>query len=228
MTAERNILSAFWIVSGIHLAALLSQVKLAEQISKPALMALLAAYAIVRKAPRILTAALALSCVGDALLQFSANSETMFIAGMACFAAAHVNLTVLFIGRTTRGRGMRVLLAGMCYVAIWVSLVTLIWSDLGSLQIAVAAYSIVLAANATFSTAAGFRAGLGGALFFLSDSLVATRLADWPQLPAAGVWVMATYIGAQYLLTSALTYVQKNPPQALHTVPDGRRFGVSR
>ena len=47
----------------------------------------------------------------------------------------------------------------------------------------------------------GRYAALGGALFLLSDALIATGIADWPQLPAHDFWIMLTYIAAQYLLT---------------------------
>lgn len=52
------------------------------------------------------------------------------------------------------------------------------------------------------SSAFGLRAGVGGALFLLSDTLIATGVADWPQLPRPDFWIMATYAAAQYLLAT--------------------------
>ncbi|GGZ34313.1 hypothetical protein GCM10010365_64050 [Streptomyces poonensis] len=43
-------------------------------------------------------------------------------------------------------------------------------------------------------------AALGGFLFLLSDTLIATGVAEWPRLPRPDLWVMLTYLAAQYLL----------------------------
>jgi uncharacterized membrane protein YhhN len=60
-------------------------------------------------------------------------------------------------------------------------------------------------------TVTAFRAGLlgpvtalGGALFLLSDTLIATGIAGWPQLPRPDFWVMLTYLTAQFLLTAGV------------------------
>lgn len=55
------------------------------------------------------------------------------------------------------------------------------------------------------SSALGLRAGAGGALFLLSDTLIATGVAEWPQLPRPDFWIMATYLAAQYLLATGVT-----------------------
>jgi hypothetical protein len=41
-------------------------------------------------------------------------------------------------------------------------------------------------------------------LFLLSDGLIAAGLADWPRPPVPQFWIMATYVAAQYLLTTGL------------------------
>lgn len=41
---------------------------------------------------------------------------------------------------------------------------------------------------------------MGGALFLLSDTLIATGVADWPQPPVPDLWIMLTYAAAQFLL----------------------------
>lgn len=46
----------------------------------------------------------------------------------------------------------------------------------------------------------GLVAGLGGALFVVSDMLIATGVAEWPQPPRPDLWIMLTYLAAQYLL----------------------------
>ena len=46
----------------------------------------------------------------------------------------------------------------------------------------------------------GVRGGIGGAVFVVSDSLIALNTFDVLTLPAHEVWVMATYVAAQVLL----------------------------
>ncbi|MGW5347007.1 lysoplasmalogenase family protein, partial [Streptomyces sp. NPDC004050] len=83
------------------------------------------------------------------------------------------------------------------------SSVGLLWGDLpADLRIPVACYSLLLTAMACRAGVFGLRAGVGGALFLLSDSLIASGVAAWPQLPRPDFWIMATYAAAQYLLTT--------------------------
>jgi uncharacterized membrane protein YhhN len=79
-----------------------------------------------------------------------------------------------------------------------------LWPGLGDLRIPVAVYSLLLTSTAVTSARLGWRTGLGGALFLLSDTLIATQLADWRELPGHEFWIMATYVVAQYLLMSGL------------------------
>ncbi|CAM5620019.1 hypothetical protein SMICM304S_03618 [Streptomyces microflavus] len=46
----------------------------------------------------------------------------------------------------------------------------------------------------------GRYAAAGGALFLLSDALIATGIAESARLPVPDFWVMSTYIAAQFLL----------------------------
>ncbi|MEU3773819.1 lysoplasmalogenase [Streptomyces sp. NPDC032472] len=164
-------------------------------LAKPLLMPLLVAYVVLTRprAPRLLVAALLFGWGGDLALLFDA--EPAFLIGMGSFAAGHVCYLVLFgRGRTHPG-------LGAAYAAALLGTVGLLWSDLpAALRIPVACYSLLLTAMAYRSSALGPRAGLGGALFLLSDSLIATGVAAWPQLPRPDFWIMATYAAAQYLL----------------------------
>lgn len=90
------------------------------------------------------------------------------------------------------------------YAVVWAGLVTAMWSGLGALQVPVAAYSLLLTGTAVTAAGLGWLTGLGGALFFISDGLIAGRLADLPQPPMPSLWIMSTYIAAQYLLASGV------------------------
>ncbi|MFE7601078.1 lysoplasmalogenase [Streptomyces sp. NPDC057494] len=194
-TSSRALLAAFALAAVVDLVSLLAGAEPGHQLAKPLLMPLLAAYAVTRGAPKLLTAALLLGWGGDVLLL--SDADWAFLAGMGSFAAGHVCYLVLFGRRRTSPA------LGALYAVALTGTVVLLWPDLpAELRIPVAGYSLLLTAMAYRSSAFGPLAGLGGALFLLSDTLIATGVADWPQLPAPDFWVMLTYIAAQYLLTA--------------------------
>lgn len=193
--AGRALLAAFAVATAADLGSLLADWHTGHLLAKPLLMPLLVAYVITRRAPRLLVAALLFGWGGDLALLF--DTDPAFLIGMGSFAAGHVCYLVLF-GRRRTGP-----LLGAAYAAALLSTVTLLWGDLpAELRIPVAGYSLLLTAMAYRSSALGPRAGLGGALFLISDTLIATGVAEWPQLPRPDFWVMATYAAAQYLLAT--------------------------
>ncbi|MET9886828.1 lysoplasmalogenase [Streptomyces sp. NPDC006430] len=187
------LLGAFAAATVVDLVSLLAGWHLGHVIAKPLLMPLLVGYVITRRAPRLLIAALLFGWGGDLALLFDA--DVAFLVGMGSFAAGHVCYLVLFGRRRTHPA------LGGAYAAALLATVGLLWGDLpADLRIPVAGYSLLLTAMAYRSSALGLKAGLGGALFLLSDTLIATGVAAWPQLPRPDFWVMATYLAAQYLL----------------------------
>ncbi|MFB7246453.1 lysoplasmalogenase [Streptomyces populi] len=193
--AARVLLVCFALTAAVDLLSLLAGADSAHRIAKALLMPLLAAHAGVRGAPRLLLAALLLGWCGD--LALLSDADPAFLAGMASFAAGHVCYLVLF-RRTARARDARLVLAYATALAV---LVVLLWPGLpAGLRVPVAGYSLLLTAMAYGATRLGPVAALGGILFMLSDTLIATGVADWPQLPKAAFWIMLTYIAAQFLL----------------------------
>ncbi|MFJ7334090.1 lysoplasmalogenase [Streptomyces sp. NPDC101110] len=196
------LLAAFGLVAAVDLVCLAAGADVGHAVAKPLLMPLLALWAAVRKAPRPLLAALLFGWGGDVLLL--SDAEPAFLAGMASFAAGHVCYLVLFAAhgsRHTLSRARAGVLA-LAYAAALVTTVALLWPDLpADLRVPVAGYSLLLTAMAYRSaTRLGLFAGLGGALFLLSDTLIATGVAEWPQPPAPDFWIMLTYIAGQLLL----------------------------
>ncbi|MFC8792305.1 lysoplasmalogenase [Streptomyces cinereoruber] len=191
----RALLAAFGLAAAADLVSLLAGAELGHQIAKPLLMPLLAAYAATRGAPKLLVAALLFGWGGDVFLL--SDADWAFLVGMGSFAAGHVCYLVLFGRRRTSPA------LGALYAAALAGTVALLWPDLpAELRIPVAGYSLLLTAMAYRASSLGLLAGLGGALFLLSDTLIATGVAEWPQLPAPDFWIMLTYIAAQYLLTT--------------------------
>ncbi|GGZ79311.1 lysoplasmalogenase [Streptomyces subrutilus] len=195
--AGRAALAGFALAAAGDLGSLLAGWDPGHLVFKPLLMPLLVAYVLTRGAPRLLVAALLFGWGGDLALLFDADPA--FLVGMGSFAAGHVCYLVLF----GRGRTSPVL-AGAYAVAL-LGTVALLWGDLPpELRVPVAGYSLLLTAMAYRSSAFGAWAGAGGALFLLSDTLIATGVAAWPQPPRPDFWIMATYLAAQYLLAGGV------------------------
>jgi YhhN-like protein len=62
-------------------------------------------------------------------------------------------------------------------------------------------------------------AAAGGALFLLSDSLIAAGLADWPRPPGHEVWIMLTHAAAQALLAAGVLGAGPPAPHPTGLVP---------
>ncbi|WP_409240172.1 lysoplasmalogenase [Streptomyces sp. PA5.6] len=201
--APRTVLGAFGVAALGDLLALLADFGPGHAVCKPLLMPLLAAYVALRNGPGLLIAALLFGWGGDTFLLFDA--EPAFLAGMGSFAAGHVCYLVLFTRygvRASRARGAGLVAA---YAVALIGTVALLWPDLpADMRGPVAGYSLLLTAMAFGATTLGPAAAAGGALFLLSDTLIATGVADWPQLPRPDFAIMLTYIAAQFLLAQGV------------------------
>ncbi|MFI5722518.1 lysoplasmalogenase [Streptomyces cyaneofuscatus] len=193
----RPLLIAFLLAAAVDLVGLLAGLDTVHLVAKPLLMPLLAAYAAVRGGPRLLIAALLFGWGGDVFLL--ADNDLAFLLGMGSFAVGHVCYLTLFGRGQAQTRAS--LAAGIAYAVVLAVFLVLIWSDLpAELRVPVAGYSLLLTAMAWRAGVLGRYAAAGGALFLLSDALIATGIAEWPRLPAPDFWVMLTYIAAQLLL----------------------------
>lgn len=218
--AHLALLTAFALAATVDLTSLAVGFHGGHIVAKPLLMPLLAAWAATRGAPRLLVAALLCGWGGDVLLL--SDADPAFLAGMASFAAGHACYLALF-ARHGAPRARAALLAPAYGVAL-VTTVTLLWPDLpADLRVPVAGYSTLLVAMAcTAALRLGPVAGAGGALFLLSDTLIATGVADWPQLPRPDLWIMLTYIAAQFLLASGTLRAPEARPGPMATYGEVR------
>ena len=148
----------------------------------------------------LLTAALALSCLGDVLLYLGARRY--FLHALSAFLLAHVAYVVLFTRswpRPLRPRRAQLALAGLVIV-YGVGVTVWIEPRLGPLTVPVLLYGAAVTAMALAAILAGFVTPwiwIGALLFVLSDSLIAAALfrGAW-RLAAVLVW--PTYYLGQY------------------------------
>jgi uncharacterized membrane protein YhhN len=181
----------------IHLGAILLALPGVVEWTKPLLMPALAIGLIwaapQRRAPAILLGLIALlfSWVGDITLRW-------FVVGLVFFLLAHIAYLVLF---ATRLAVQRVRWWALVYLGWLVVLLMILGAHTGPLLIPVVAYGIVLTAMAAFASRCNRWVAWGGALFVVSDSILATN----KFLPDAGIplvdfLIMATYLAAQTLI----------------------------
>ncbi len=180
-----------------------------ERATKPLLMPVLAAFTLAAagdrdKDMRLPAAGMALSGLGDTALL---GPESWFVPGMGAFAAAHA-CYITALARDGAARGVRPRVAAG-YTALWAVLIAVLWRRLGDLRVPVAAYSLLLVSMAVLASGRNRAAAAGGALFVVSDALIACGLAGIGAVPRQESAVMPTYVAAQFLLAAGFLRPQR-------------------
>jgi uncharacterized membrane protein YhhN len=145
--------------------------------------------------------ALALGGAGDVAL--IGRGEAAFTAGLVSFLAGHVAWIVALRQRPGGGllRARPVLAAP--YLAAFGGLNAYLWPRTGKDRVPVLVYSAALLAMSLAALDTGSpRTAAGGALFLVSDSLLALEKFGGVALPGHEGLVMASYAGAQALLAT--------------------------
>lgn len=165
-----------------------------EWATKPFLMPVLALWAWRAGRNRLLVAGLLFSAGGDIAL-LKGDETGWFIAGMVLFLGAHLCYIRLFWKRPNP-------FVAVAYGLVFAAALAWLWKPLGALAIPMTFYGLALATMATLAAGMGWKVGLGGGLFLLSDLLIAVRVADAATLPGPPVWVMLTYLAGQFLIAT--------------------------
>ncbi len=152
---------------------------------------------------------LALSLLGDIALLWPQQG---FLPGLVAFLLAHIAYIVAF---TREHRFLAQPTALISYALAAGAILTLLWPSIPpGLRVPVACYVLALTAMSAQTAVVGLAAQgddlprgrllmLGGALFMTSDALLATNRFAVP-LPAANLWILGTYWGAQWCIASWL------------------------
>jgi uncharacterized membrane protein YhhN len=185
-------LACYWACAITHVVAVALDLGPLRALTKATLMPILASWTYAQEGPTPITAALLASSAGDILMELG-----MLLPAMAMYATAHACYVAVFATDATR-RPWRVI---AMYAALGAIVLALLWSGLGVYRIPVASYALMLAATAVSSLWYGDRAGLGGALFLISDSCIGARLAGH-DFPGRDFLVMLTYGVGQYNLAA--------------------------
>ena len=148
--------------------------------------------------------ALALSSVGDVLLDLDTSNNYYFLAGLSFFLLAHLVYAISFAEYNISHSWINACLFSLLpFVSISIH-----WQGIpSSLRFAVFIYSCVIAymAYVSFSAKLGdkrLRALIGVFLFIVSDSMLALDRFGPVRIPQAKFLVMITYYSSQYMLLS--------------------------
>lgn len=195
-------LIGFGIVAVVHLILNGADVSPWDSITKVLIAPLLAAWVIEQGGPRLLVAALGFCFLGDLFLEI----DDLFIVGMAAFAAAHVCFIWFFVQRGAIEQLRRKPWILVIYVLAGIALIAWCWGGLDDgLKAPIPIYAALLIGTASTSLAMDVRAGVGGALFLISDGIIALgeagRIDD---TTGRGLAIMATYILAIFFLTTGI------------------------
>ncbi|MBL8617714.1 MAG: lysoplasmalogenase [Deltaproteobacteria bacterium] len=181
-------------------------------------MAILALVGADSRPRRLLGAGLALSVLGDALLEWS---DGLFIPGLLAFLTAHL---LYIAGLALQWPGWAPLrgLPGLVFAG---AVFALLLPGLGPLTIPVGVYSLVIAAMLWRATLGIGRPGVdptlarlaaaGALLFVVSDAILAINKFATP-LPLARLLNMSSYWGGQALLCAAALHLPPGDPAHAH------------
>ncbi|HYC84538.1 MAG TPA: lysoplasmalogenase [Chryseosolibacter sp.] len=213
---RKTFLFLFFGTAVLHLIARLFPGDVFIMATKPMLMILLGAYYLAASSSdRSVTVlgALLFSLVGDVLLL----KDEYFIGGLICFLLAHLFYILAYaqhqeIPDDDRGlRGVQRIRLAFPIVLAGTGLIVILYPVIGDLRIPVMIYALVITImvlKALYrygrTSTTSFVLVFGGAvLFMVSDSMIAIDK-FLGGVPAAGFWIMLTYIAAQYLIVDGL------------------------
>lgn len=220
---KKVFLYLFILVSIGVLLAEVGNADLVYLICKPAIMVMLGLhYCIMQRDHRQIISksvvlAIIFSCAGDTLLMFQGRDGNFFMFGLGAFLVAHIFYILAYRQHQSSDtsnelQGLQKVRYAFPIILSGTGLVVILYTRLGGMKIPVLIYAIVLtgmvlAALFRFgkTSSSSFALVFGGAiLFMISDSLIAINKFLEP-LPMAGIWIMVTYIVAQYLIVSGLS-----------------------
>ncbi|ROS30878.1 lysoplasmalogenase [Cellulomonas sp. PhB150] len=198
--------AAYALAAVVHLGALLTGAEALADASQWVLMPLLAAALVTATRwprghlVRWGLAALAASWLGDSLPSLL-RGDAAFLAMIGCFLLAQVAYVVAFAPDARRSVLHRRPALLVPYGFVLVGLVAACAPHAGSLLVPVAIYGGVLTAMAVLATGVGPLVAVGGAVFLVSDGLIALgRFVPAWDPSGQDFWVMLTYVAAQALI----------------------------
>ena len=217
---RRNVFIIPFVVTAIvNLAGDLMSISILSDISKPLLIPFLGGYymagkSIYRSKPLLI--ALFACWIGDVSLMFVGLNGNWFIIGLLSFLIGHIFYIITYRQHRWESTDNELLVPQKIRYSIPVvlagtGLVVILFPVLGGLQFPVMIYAlalIVLVMNAIFrygrtSSRSFWMTLAGSVLFMISDAILAINK-FLGEIEMGGVYIMLTYITAQFLIVEGL------------------------
>jgi uncharacterized membrane protein YhhN len=209
MTRKETIF--YFILGAINIASGIANIDWLNYITKPLLMISLGIFyfqktkANLTLQDKIMLAALVFSCFGDTFLMFQAKNPHFFLFGLGSFLLAQIAYCFIF-----SKNGKRDLFKRIPFVLYSASLFYFLKPSIPNdflFPIIVYTLAITWMGNQAVERQANPKSYqfvlLGAITFIVSDSLIAINKFAF-SIPMAGLWIMATYIVAQYLIIEGI------------------------
>lgn len=188
--------------------------------SKPMLMVSLGGYYLTSTSKAFFSipvlVAIVFSFSGDVFLMLQDQNAMFFIVGLVSFLIAHIFYLIAYRQHLFPDEGLGLnnvqkIRFSFPIMLLGTGLVTVLYPGLGGLKLPVIVYAMVLVAMVLAAmyrygrtTTESFWMVFGGAFFFMvSDSLLAINKFYSP-IEMSGVWIMATYSLAQFMIVQGL------------------------
>jgi uncharacterized membrane protein YhhN len=153
---------------------------------------------------RVTLAALGFSWLGD-LLPHLAPQGAAFLVMVGCFLLAQITFIVGFLPHWRRSVLVSSRPTAALYAVVFVALIAACAGAAGPLLVPVVVYGFTLTSMAVLATSLGRVTGIGGALFMLSDSLIALEaFRDWDGR-LLSMTIMGTYAAAEAFLVLGIS-----------------------
>lgn len=218
--AVRGWAAAYALAAVVHLGALLTGADALAVASQWLLMPLLMAVLVTATRwprghlVRWGLAALVASWLGDSLPSLL-GGDAAFLAMIGCFLLAQVAYVIAFAPDARRSFLHRRPALLVPYALVLVGLVSACAPHADDLLVPVAIYGGVLTAMAVLATGVGPLVAVGGAVFLVSDGLIALdRFVPSWDLPGQDLWVMLTYVTGQALIVAGIATRSRVVPRA--------------
>lgn len=203
----------FWAVALLHLLAIQQDLIWVERLTKPMIVGILI-YHYYRRTrlqssfDKKILAGLIWSWIGDVALMGVGIKSSFFLVGLVAFLIGHIAYITAFREDIKSGgkRPIWVISLAMAYfITHGLLFYIVLYPGLGVLKVPVALYSLIIAVMAILAWMRSIKSSgwgywlvaIGAWFFVISDTILAVnKFVD--KLPNAGLWIMATYILAQY------------------------------
>jgi uncharacterized membrane protein YhhN len=204
----------------VNLVGQFGDIQILSDVTKPLIMPFLVGYYVASTTfPRSIPLMIALlACwIGDIALMFTGYSELWFMVGLASFLIGHIFYITIY--RQFRWESIETGLMpvqkirfSLPVVLAGTGLIVILFPSLGGLKVPVMIYAtatMVMVMNAIFrfgrTTSKSFWLVLAGAIIFMASDAILAINKFIGEIKMGGVWIMLTYITAQFLIVEGLS-----------------------